>query len=359
MENEINSISSVTDCVMHMLDGYNSGISKDAFYANNIVDSTDVTEDDMRIVNSDVIDFCRENGCYAALPLFEEGSYIDRTERRYTHWKVLGVYDDYFRIEFNHYPILYVDNDYAEKIAQGRSAELVHPCWYRSCRVVVDVKLINTEEHVAMLKYHPDFEGANAKVLSDASALTKLSNILKTQYHVGGVLVEYEDYHSHDFKKILKKGKYYTSDGEMIDSRIVRKVVSDSLEISVARGLKSILFCSLGPIIEMFTYINYTLSQKSTSSSTLRHITSVYLPNAESSDTRKERHFGRISVVSEKKPKSINAENIQRVYTTLSWQRRSHLRHLKSGKVVPVKSAICNRRNFESDTSAPQVVYRV
>lgn len=359
MANEINPISSVTDCVMRMLDGYNSGISKDAFYSNNIVDSTDVTEDDMRSVNLDVIHFCKENGCYAALPPFEEGSYIDRAERRYTHWKVLGVYDDYFRIEFNHYPILYVDGDYSEKIAQGKSAKLVHPCWYRSCRVVVDVKLLTTEDHVAMLKYHPDFEGENAKLLSDTSALTRLSDVLKTQYHVGGVLVDYEDYHSHDFKKILKKGKYYTDDDKMIDSRVVRKVVSDSLELSVARGLNSILFCSLGPIIEMFVYINYMLSQKSTGSSTLRHITSVYLPNAEFSDTRKERHFGRIKIVSEKKPRTVTAENIQRVYTTLSWQRRSHLRHLKSGKVVPVKSAICNRRNFESDASAPQVVYRV
>ena len=68
----------VTDCIMGMLNKYNSGITQDQFYAMNIIDTTDVTEDDVRSVNREVIAFCRENGCYAALPPFEEGAFIDQ-----------------------------------------------------------------------------------------------------------------------------------------------------------------------------------------------------------------------------------------------------------------------------------------
>lgn len=117
------------------------------------------------------------------------------------------------------------------------------------------------------------------------------------------------------------------------------------------------LFCSAGPILEMFQYINYMLSSRSTSSSTLRKITSVYSPNPENTELRKERHFGKIKTISVKKPHAVNQQNVHRVYTTISWQRRSHVRHLKSGRVVPVKSATCTRHGVES-TEVPQVIYR-
>jgi len=358
MENKFDYMPLVSDCVLTALSNYNSGISKDQFYSMNILDATDVTEDDMRDVNEGVIQYCRENGCYAALPPFEEGAFIDRSERRYTHWKVLEVQDEYFRLEFNHYPIIFVDNETFIRVKQGDSINIDHPCWYRSCRTVVKVKLLTTEEHVEMLSRHPDFIGIDEQIAERPELITQLSNLLKTQYHVGGVLEDYEYYMPHDLKKLVKKGKYYTSDGQFVNSSWIKSVVADTLELGMEAGLQSMLFCSTGPIIEMFVYMNYMLSQKSTSSSTLRHITSYYVPDTEAPELRKERHFGKIKVISEKKPRSVNAKNIQRIYTTAVWQRRSHLRHLASGKVVPVKSATCKRHNVE-DVLAPQVIYKI
>ena len=151
---------------------------------------------------------------------------------------------------------------------------------------------------------------------------------------------------------------YYNSDGEFINGAWVKEVVDTTLDQAADRGRKCMLFVCCSALIEMFIYINYMLSQKSTSSSTLRHITSIYVPSTDTSELRKERHFGKIKLISEKKPRAVNATNVQRIYTTLSWQRRSHIRHLASGKIVPVKSAICKRRNAE-DASAPQVIYKV
>ena len=118
------------------------------------------------------------------------------------------------------------------------------------------------------------------------------------------------------------------------------------------------LFVGGGPLIEMFAYINYMLSNKATKTTTHRTVSSIYAPNPDATDVRKERHFGKFTVVSEKKPRSVNAGNIQRVYTAVAWQRRSHLRHYASGKVVPIKSTTCKRHGME-DTAAPQVVYKV
>jgi len=348
----------VSDCILNMFNSYNSGITKDQFYSMNILDATDVSEDDMREVNQEVIQYCKENGCYAALPPFEEGAFVDRSERRYTHWKVLEVCEDYFRLEFNHYPIIFVEEQTAIQIRNGNSDKIDHPCWYKSCKVVVKVKLLTTEEHITMLSRHPDFRDINNQVAKHPELIVRLSNLLKTQYHVGGVIEDYEYYMPHDLRKIVKKGKYYTSDNKFVDAAWVREVVSDTLELGASAGLNSILFCSTGPIIEMFVYINYLLSQKSTSSSTLRNITSFYIPNTEMPELRKERHFGKVKIVSEKKPRSVNAENIQRIYTTPVWQRRGHLRHLASGKVVPVKSATCKRHGVE-DVIAPQVIYKI
>ena len=347
----------VSDCILHMFDTYNSGITKEEFFSKNIIDATDVSEDDMRAVNDEVVQYCKQNGCYAALPPFEEGVFIDRSERRYTHWKVLEVKEDYFRIELNHYPIIFIDENLTRRIANGESANITHPCWYLSCKTIVKVKIFDVEEHMKMLSYHPDFETIDDKIRNNPDLIRKLSDSLRTNCHVGGVVESYEYYMPHDLKKMVKKGKYYSSSGEFINGSWVKEVIADTLELGSTTGLNSILFCSMGPIIEMFIYINYMLSRKSVSSTTSRHITSVYLPNAETSELRKERHFGKVTVVSEKKPRVVNAENIQRVYTTISWQRRGYLRHYKSGKVVPVKSTTCKRHNAE-DISAPQVVYK-
>lgn len=361
MSNTVDHITEVSEVIYNMLTAYNTGITEDQFYSLNILDATDVSEDDMRSVNDGVIEYCKENGCYAALPPFEEGAFIDHSERRYTHWKVLDVCEDYFRLQMDHYPIIFVDPEDSVKFHIKRFtknySEISHPCWYRSCRTIVKVKLLDTEEHMEAISRHPDIQQIKDKTKLQ-TVLRRLSNTLKTKYHVGGVIESYEYYTNHDLKKIMKKGKYSTSDGTLVNGRWIKEVISDNLSPAMNTGLTSILFCSSGPIIEMFVYINYLLSQKSTSVSTLRTVSSRYIPGVESIETRKERHFGKLKVISEKKPKAVNDTNIQRVYTTISWQRRSHLRHLPSGKIIPIKSAICKRHNL-GEAITPQVVYKV
>lgn len=361
MSTALDHLPVVSDVILNMLNGYNTGITEEQFYSLNILDSTEVSENDMRSVNDGVIQYCKENGCYAALPPFEEGAFIDHSERRYVHWKVLDVHEDYFRLQLDHYPMIFVNSEDSVKFNIKRFtknySEISHPCWYRSCRTVVKVKLLTTEEHMEAISHHPDVRQVKDKTKLQM-LLRRLSDTLKTKYHVGGVIESYDYYTTHDLKKILKKGKYSTSDGTLVNGKWVKEILTDNLAPSMDDGLDSILFCSTGPIIEMFVYINYLLSQKSTKMHTSRSISSVFIPGIENLEPRKERHFGKVKVVSEKKPRVVNATNIQRVYTTISWQRRSHIRHLPSGKIIPVKSAVCKRHNLGDDI-APQVVYKV
>lgn len=349
--------SKVSECIISMLNNYNTGISQEQFYQNNIVDSTDVTEEDMRSVNAEVIQYCKDNGAFAALPPFEEGSFIDRTERRYTHWKVLDVEEDYFRISMDHYPLMFQGTSEDPQHKNVDFSGLSHTCWYLACHVDVKVKVLTKAEHIAMLKYHPDFAGLSEDVISKIRT-DLISDIIRSACHVGGVVEDYTFYLPKDLQKIVKKGKYSTSDGAILNGSWIRDVVANTLECATDRDLQSMLFCSSGPILEMFQYINYMLSSGSTSSNTLRKITSVYSPNSTDIELRKERHFGKIKTISVKKPYAVNQQNVHRVYTTISWQRRSHVRHLKSGKVVPVKSATCFRHGVES-AEIPQVIYQV
>lgn len=349
--------SKVSECIISMLNNYNTGISQEQFYQNNIVDSTDVTEDDMRAVNDEVIQYCKENGAFAALPPFEEGSFIDRDERRYTHWKVLDVEEDYFRISMNHYPLMFKDTDANKNHENIDFNQLSHKCWYLACHVIVKVKILTKDEHIAMLKYHPDLVGVSDDIIAKIRA-DLISDLIRSSCHVGGVIEEYEFYMPKDLQKIVKKGKYVTPDGSILNGTWVKDVIYNTLEYAVDRDLHSMLFCSAGPILEMLLYINYMLSSGTITSTTLHKITSVYAPNAETTELRKERHFGKIKTISVKKPHAVNQQNVHHVYTTISWYRRSHVRHLKSGKVVPVKSATCTRHGVES-TEIPQVIYKV
>lgn len=349
--------SKVSDCIISMLNNYNIGISQEQFYQNNIIDSTDVTEDDMRAVNDEVIQYCKDNGAFAALPPFEEGSFIDRAERRYTHWKVLDVEEDYFRISMDHYPLMFKDTDANKTHENIDFTQLSHKCWYLACRVIVKVKILTKDEHIAMLKYHPDLVGVSDDIIAKMRA-DLVSDLIRSSCHVGGVIEEYEFYMPKDLQKIAKKGKYSTPDGVILNGNWVRDVVANTLEVAIDRDLNSMLFCSAGPILEMFLYINYMLSQNTTKASTHRSVSATYSIGTPDTELRKERHFGKIRTVSVKKPKVVNKQNVQRVYTTMSWPRRSHPRHLKSGKVTMVKSAVCRRHGVES-TEVPQVIYKV
>ena len=100
------TVAPTSECLWNMFNARNSGISREQFYANNIVDTTDVLESDMQAANDAIVQYSADNGCYAALPPFEEGSFIDRAERRFVHWKVLDVCEDHFLISFDHYPII-------------------------------------------------------------------------------------------------------------------------------------------------------------------------------------------------------------------------------------------------------------
>ena len=341
----------VADYLQTTLGGFNTGLSEEQFYAMNIVDATDVSIADMQAVKDKFIQYCTDNGCYAALPPFEEGSFIDKAERRYFHWKVLDVHEDYYRLEVEYYPLFLLSSSGLH--TQGDFSNFSHSCWYLAGRTTIKVKFLDAAEYLDLLSYNPDYSPSTKSLTSDW-----VSDFLNTSHYIGGVVEAYEYYYTHDLEKIRKKGKYYTSDGEFINGAWVKEVVDTTLDQAADRGRKCMLFVCCSALIEMFIYINYMLSQKSTSSSTLRHITSIYVPSTDTSELRKERHFGKIKLISEKKPRAVNATNVQRIYTTLSWQRRSHIRHLASGKIVPVKSAICKRRNAE-DASAPQVIYKV
>lgn len=363
MEKDFDFTPLVADCVMNMLNGYNTGITQEQFYSQNIIDVSDVTEEMGRAVNAELIQYTKENGCYAALPPFEEGSFIDTTERRYIHWKVLEVQEDYYRMVLDHYPIIFADNDTSGNITSKDLSTLDRKCWYLAGRMTVRVKVLTDDEHREMISHHPDFVRysltmCNGDTKKQGDLLTRLASRLKSPYHIGGVIEDYIYYIPHDYMKIRKKGKYYTADGTMVNGAWVKEAIDTTLKTVSYYGLESMLFVSTGPMIEMLAYINYMLSQKSTTgSSTLRHFTSIYVPNSDAPELRKERHFGTIKILSEKKPKAITAQNIQRIYTTAVWQRRSHVRHLASGKVVPVKSAVCKRHNLD-DGATPQVIYK-
>lgn len=208
--------SKVADCIINMLNNYNISISQDQFYRMNIVDSTDVSEEDMRAVNDEVIQYCKDNGAFAALPPFEEGAFIDREERRYTHWKVLDVEEDYFRISMDHYLLLFKDSYTNINHENVNFSQLSHKCWYLACHVIVKVKVLTKEEHMAMLKYHPDLVGLSDDLISKIRT-DLVSDLIRSSCHVGGIIEEYEFYLPKDLQKIVKKGKYFTSDGAILN----------------------------------------------------------------------------------------------------------------------------------------------
>lgn len=354
MSTEFDHTSMVLDCVTKMLNTYTSGMSEAQFFSANIIDSSSVTEQMMHEQNDGVVEYCMANGCLAALPPFERGSYVDFGERRFISWEVLEVAEDYFRISLEHYPILFADLDNSVSLAaQARS---LSRSWYLASRMIVRVKVLTDKEHQEMISHHPDY--VNYRNLNSPELLRKLSAQLKSPYYVGGVLESYEYFLPHDLQKIRKKGKYETSSGEFVNGTWVRDLIDEALTDHVDNALHNMTFVSLGPLFEMFTYINYMLSQKATPATTHRKVSSAYMLNPEITDLRKERHFGTIKFVSENKPRAVNAANIQRIYTTAAWQRRGHLRHLASGKIVPVKPATCHRQGL-GDALAPQVVYTV
>ena len=355
--------TTVRDYITSTLDSYNRGLTQDQFYALNIIDTTGVSEEELDTAANSVIQYCKDNGCYAALPPFEEGAFIDRQERRYFHWKVLEVLEDGYRMVVEHYPLLVIDSDTTGKHSGMDFTKAVRYCWYLSGRVTIKVKALSIDEYKELLSHHPDYiDRANKQCGNNArkreELLGHLARRMQSVGYIGGVVEDYEYFYNHDLTKMRKKGKYFDADGNIINGTWIKEVIDSTIEHAGDRGLQSLLYVSCGPLIEMFSYLNYMLSNKSTSTSMHRTVSSVYAPNTDAPDLRKERHFGKFTIISEKKPRAVNVQNIQRVYTTVAWQRRSHLRHYASGKVVPVRSATCTRHNIEG-AAAPQVVYKV
>ena len=356
MPTDIDMEIMAANCITAMLNNYNTGISKEQFYAKNIVDSTDVTEDDMSAANDAVIQYCDENRAFAALPPFEEGSFIDRAERRYVCWKVLDVADDYFRIQFDHYPIVFADDTDLSRRNNTDLTALVHNCWCLACRVVVKVKVLTAEEYATVLSYHPEI--AKNYNPNTKEEILKWATHIKSNTRVGGVIESYTYYMPDALAKIAKKGKYNTPDGRILNGSYVREAVANTMKYAAGYAKNSMLYVSVGPILEMFQYINCMLSQGTTKISTHRSVSASYSIVDSETEVRKERHFGKIKTVSVKRPKVVNKQNVQRVYTTMSWPRRSHPRHLKSGKVVVVKSATCHRHEVEK-SEVPQIIYKL
>lgn len=63
-----------------------------------------------------------------------------------------------------------------------------------------------------------------------------------------------------------------------------------------------------------------------------------------------------LSVVSKQKPKRITPENIRKVYKTLAWDRRGHVRQYKSGKTVWVKQTTCHRQGGDDKDVKPRTI---
>ncbi len=384
----MSDLSKIAEFIYTNLSLRNKGISKEEFYANNIVDFTDVLVEDMYPLDKagkpsmckDWFNYSIQNGHYAALPPFEEGSFIDRRERRFIKWKVLDVSDDHYDMELENYP-LFADSDHPVKD---------NDCWFMATRFVVRVSFLDDEQRRYVLLNSPDIINSiderfttyeelmeswnkylEAKKLIESgtavysplySHYSEMEEVVKNAVScdnamVGGRILEGEFYTPKAFEKIREKGKYIASDGTILNKADVCRVIDDSIKETMGYAWQSMKFVAIGPLIEAFSYLNFVLSSPETDTKTIRKISSSYALSEDDQEIRRERHFGKIKVVSEKKPKTVTKENVERIYTTLSWQRRSHLRHLKSGKVVPVKSSVCRRKGSDN-TSDPKVIYK-
>lgn len=82
----------------------------------------------------------------------------------------------------------------------------------------------------------------------------------------------------------------------------------------------------------------------------------------ENKPARKTRMLGDcIRISTEKRPENINEEKLIK-YHTPEWERKSHLRHLKSGKIIEIKSQKCKRRcvdmsDIKTKQTAPAIDY--
>lgn len=356
------SLADAYEFIINKLNALNKGMTKRDFFDNNIIDFTDVTYGDMMLIADEVLQFGKDNGCYAALPPFETGSFIDRSERRYTYWKVLDINEDFFRIELYHYPIFFSDYEGRPQVMDLPVLESHGECWFLACKVVMKVKLLDEKEREDIIFQNPVVGEELTETKNVNMRLIYAEGILKQARKndglIGGIIESCEFFTPKAFEKIGKMGKYSTPDGKVINGGDVREIINNTNEIAMDYAKKTMVFTSVGPLMEALTYVNYMLSDKNTSSSTLRKISSSYALSSEVPTNKKERHFGKIKVVSEKKPRQITKENVQRIYKTLSWSKRSHVRHLKSGKVIPIKSQVCHR-HFDGDKAdAQKVIYK-
>ena len=227
---EVNRDRMVKDYITNALNNFNTGMTEEQFYSMNIVDATDVSMDDMNNLRNEITQFWKDNGCYSALPPFEEGAFIDRTERRYFHWKVLEVQEDYYRMVLEFYPLLIIDNDVTGKHIGTDVSKLTHPCWYLAGRATVRVKVLADNEHRELLSHLPEYREQTVAVFKNDTKrlnefLDNLTAPMRSANYVGGVIEDYEYYYSHDLMKIRKKGKYFTSEGEFINGAWVKETV--------------------------------------------------------------------------------------------------------------------------------------
>ena len=238
--------------IIESLNSKNSGVSKEEFYKSNILDFSDVSWDDMRAIDNELLRFGKENGCYAALPLFEKGSFIDTSERRFSTWEVLEVNEDYYRLKLCHYPVFH---------SFQQIEELHKYDWFMASSVTMKVKLLNEEERENILFMNPSVIDRLSRLEKNSQAgLMYAADIAMQVKHndglVGGIIENYENYLPDVVKKLRKKGKYVRTDGTFIDAGLIREVL-DCVDDTSGYSLKTHLFTSVGPLIEAFTYTNY------------------------------------------------------------------------------------------------------
>lgn len=335
----------------------NKGISFSDCMKMNIVDYTNVTSEKQKSLESELVSFVKDEGVWAALPPFEAGFYMDDSQRHYFDWLITDIDQDmsYFDMNIR----VYAKNPVVNKDALESHAWF---CWQW---IDVRVHLLSKDEFAALDFFHPDV----IKHMASYPPLTEFDYLKQknqpdtafdsSPYRVGGKVIINDNFFPSLKEKVLK-GKFVDEQGILNKKDIANYL--DYLETTCFNDWDSFVNVHVAcfSLITSFVHLNYVMQNRSESRSYGRKVVSDVADTIGSSveNNRREWSFGDINVTSKDKPKRITKENIHRMYKTLSWNRRSHIRHYKSGKTVVVKSSVCHRDVDKQPEVTPQTIYR-
>lgn len=353
----------------------NKGISFLDCMKMNIVDYTNVTSEKQKSLESEFASFIKDEGVWAALPPFEAGFYMDDSQRHYFDWLITDIDQDMSYFDMN-------VRVYAKNPVMNKDVSESH-AWFCWQWIDVRVHLLSKEEHTVLNYFHPDVIKTVAShykqylkngikilpILSQPNNIDQFDHYgMKNQseaafdaspYRVGGKVITNDNFFPSLKEKVLK-GKFVDEQGILNKKDIANYL--DYLETTCFNDWDSFVNVHVAcfSLINSFVHLNYVMQNRSESRSYGRKVISDVADTIGSSveNNRREWSFGDINVTSKDKPKRITKENIHRMYKTLSWNRRSHIRHYKSGKTVVVKSSVCHRDVDKQPEVTPQTIYR-